>query len=122
MRIKVDEDLPLEVAALLRDRGYDAETVREEGLGGSKDGPLWATVQAEARFLVTADKGFADIRSHAPGTHAGVLLLRPDEDGIRPAVELLEEVLAKIDLRSLAQAIGVATPRGLRARWPPRTD
>jgi len=120
VRIKVDEDLPVEVAVLLRSQGYEAETVREEGLGGFKDGPLWAAVQTESRFLVTADKGFADIRSHSPGTHAGVLLLRPDEDGIRPVVELMEDVLEETDLSSLAQAIAVATPRGLRVRWPPR--
>jgi hypothetical protein len=41
---------------------------------------------AEQWFLVT-DKGFGDIRVYPPGS-AGVLILRPDEDGIRPMVEL----------------------------------
>jgi hypothetical protein len=63
-------------------------------MGGVKDPLLWQAVQAEKRFLVTADKGFADIRYYAPGSHAGVLLLRPDQDGVRPVIELLRRVLA----------------------------
>jgi predicted nuclease of predicted toxin-antitoxin system len=83
---------------------------------GYKDSALWRVVQAEQRYLVTADKGFADIRVYAPGTHAGVLLLRPDQDGIRPTLELLGQVLASYDLKDLAQTISVVTPRGIRIR------
>ncbi len=61
----------------------------------------YGTVQAEGRFLVTADKGFADIRLYPPGTHGGVLLLRPDEDGIAPLVDLLAHVLRGRALDSL---------------------
>ncbi len=116
MHIKVDEDLPLTVARLLRDAGYDAETVREEGLGGYKDPDLWKIVQEEGRFLVTADKGFGDIRAFPPGTHAGVLLLRPDEDGIRPLIALMQQVLSAYDLRDVQGLLVVATPRGIRIR------
>ncbi len=116
MRIKVDEDLPLAVAELLRRAGYDAETVLEEGLRGWKDPDLWRVVQAEKRFLITADKGFGDIRVFPPGTHAGVLLLRPDEDGIRPLIELMEQVMAAYDLSVLSGLLVVATPRGVRIR------
>jgi predicted nuclease of predicted toxin-antitoxin system len=116
MRIKVDEDLPNAVVRNLREEGHDAVNVLEQGLGGAKDAALWQVVQAENRFLVTADKGFADIRYHAPGTHAGVLLLRPDEDGIRPLIELLRRVLENYDLDALAETIAVVTPRGIRVR------
>jgi len=116
MRIKVDEDLPQAAVRMLRDRGYDAVGTVEQGMGGWKDPALWQAVQAEGRFLITADKGFADIRSHAPGTHAGILLLRPAWDGIRPILELLERVLDNYDLETLAQAVTVATPRSIRIR------
>ena len=85
-------------------------------MGGYADAALWRAVQAEGRFLVTADKGFADIRFYAPGTHAGVLLLRPEQDGIRPVTELLERVLANFALETLAETVTVATPRGVRIR------
>ena len=68
MRVKVDEDLPKAAVQMLRDRGYKAVSVMEQGMGGYKDPLLWQAVQAEGRFLVTADKGFADIRLYAPGT------------------------------------------------------
>lgn len=61
MKIKVDEDLPKRVAALLREQGHQADTVVEQGLSGWKDAELWHKIQAEGRFLVTADKGFADL-------------------------------------------------------------
>ena len=116
MRVKVDEDLPRAAVQMLRDRGYEAVSVLEQQMGGWKDPALWQVVQAEERFLVTADKGFADIRFHAPGTHAGVLLLRPDQDGIRPVIELLELMLVSYDLEALARTVTVVTPRGIRIR------
>ena len=115
-RIKVDEDLPLAVAEILREAAYETDTVLEEGLGGWKDPDLWRVVQAEERFLVTADKGFGDIRAFPPNTHAGVMLLRPDEDGIRPLIELMEQVLSLYDLRYLSGLLAVVTPRGVRIR------
>ena len=87
MQIKVDEDLPRQVADLLREKGYQTHSVVEQGMSGWKDIELWRRIQNENRFLVTADKGFADIRTYPPGAHAGVMLLRPDQDGIRPTVE-----------------------------------
>jgi len=116
VRVKVDEDLPKAAAQMLQGRGYEAVSVVEQGMGGAKDDPLWLAVQAEQRFLVTGDKGFGDIRSYPPGTHAGILLLRPDQAGIRPILQLLERTLAAYDLEALTGAVSVATPRGVRIR------
>lgn len=116
MQIKVDEDLPTKVTHILQTKGYDAVSVLDQGMGGWKDPDLWQAVQSETRFLVTADKGFGNIREYAPGTHHGVLLLRPDQDGIRPIIELLERVLAAYDLVNLSGMVTVATPRSIRIR------
>lgn len=78
-------------------------------------------MQSEGRFLVTADKGFADVRTHPPGAHAGILLLRPDADGIGAVIELLETTLATCALESLSGSVAVATLRGLRVRRSPAT-
>jgi predicted nuclease of predicted toxin-antitoxin system len=116
VRIKVDEDLPRAATRMLRDRGPQALSVVEQGMGGYKDPPIWQAVQAEQRYLLTADKGFADIRRYAPGAHAGVLLLRPDQGGIGPTMALLEMVLEDYNLESLAGTTAVVTPRGIRVR------
>lgn len=79
-------------------------------------------MQKEGRFLITADKGFADVRSHPPGGHAGVLLLRPDADGVRPLIDLLQRVLVAGDISTLAGTVSVATAKGVRIRWQASTN
>jgi predicted nuclease of predicted toxin-antitoxin system len=119
MHIKVDEDLPREVAQLLRDRRYECSTVLEQKLGGTKDPVLWHTIQQHGQFLITADKGFGDVRKYPPGSHGGVLLLRPTEDGIRPLLDLMSQVLARFpELRVLRGLLTVVSPQGLRVRRP----
>ncbi|MEW6668597.1 MAG: DUF5615 family PIN-like protein [Thermodesulfobacteriota bacterium] len=93
MRIKVDEDLPRGVAEAVRGVVPDTLTVIEEDLSGILDPALWETVQKEQRFLITGDKAFANIKRYPPGTHSGVLLLRPDEDGIPQMLLLIQDVL-----------------------------
>ncbi len=118
MRIKVDEDLPRAVVGLLVARGYDAASVVDQGMGGWPDAALWNAVQQERRYLITADKGFGDIRRYAPGTHIGVLLLRPNEDGIRPLLDLLSRALDQYNLNDLSSTVTVVTPRTVRVRRP----
>jgi predicted nuclease of predicted toxin-antitoxin system len=114
MHIKVDEDIPPVAAAWLQEKGYEASTVVDQDMGGWKDSALWRAVQVDEQFLLTADKGFGDIRVYPPGTHGGVLLLRPNEDGIRPLLDLLQMVLDQVDLTQLTATVAVATPKGLR--------
>ena len=116
MRIKVDEDMPKAAVRLLRLRGHDAISVVQQGMGGTKDPSLWQAVQSKRRFLITADKGFGDIRRYPPGTHLGVMLLRPDQAGIRSVLALLEQALTAYDLEALAGTVSVVTPRGIRVR------
>lgn len=116
LRVKVDEDLPMAVAAMFRRAGYETATVVEEGLRGATDGRVWQAVEDEGRFLVTADKGLADARVHPPGTHSGILLLRPDDDGIEPLIRLIQLVLETGGVQRLYGTVAVATPRGVRVR------
>ncbi len=76
MRVKLDENLPAELAGVLGAPGHDVETVPQARLQGVSDGVVRSAAQREARLLVTRDLDFADIRRYAPGTHAGLLLVR----------------------------------------------
>ncbi|HOE67041.1 MAG TPA: DUF5615 family PIN-like protein [Candidatus Hydrogenedentes bacterium] len=116
MRIKVDEDLPRSVTMVLRNAGYETDSVRDEHLCGCPDENLWGIVQHEKRFLVTADKGFGDVRRYPPGTHSGVLLLRPESEGTDAYVDLLHHVLQASTLENLTGMVSVASSRGLRIR------
>lgn len=76
MRFKVDENLPVEVAEVLRQAGHDTVTVLEQRCGGSADACLVALCQHEGRALVTLDLDFADIRAYPPASYAGLIVLR----------------------------------------------
>lgn len=116
MKIKVDEDLPRLALQILQDAGYDALGVIDQEMGGWPDTELWHSIQAEQRLLITADKGFGDIRSYSPGTHGGVLVLRPTQDGIRPLIDLLGRVLENVELASLVGTVTIASPSNIRIR------
>lgn len=76
MKFKVDENLPSDVAVLLRTAGHEADTVGEEGLAGTEDCILAERVRQERRALVTLDIGFADLRNFPPGDYAGLIVIR----------------------------------------------
>jgi predicted nuclease of predicted toxin-antitoxin system len=119
VKVKVDEDLPRQIADLLIAFGHDATTVVEQGWQGLSDEALWPRVQHEGRWLITADKGFADLRQHPPGSHAGVILLRAREESRRAYLELAASALDRIKLDDAAGAVVVVTDRGVRIRRVP---
>ena len=61
LAIKVVEDLPTGVADALRQAGYEAATVHEQGFTGYPDAKLWEVVQVERRLLVTADTAIWEV-------------------------------------------------------------
>lgn len=118
MKIKVDEDLPKAVAESLRRVIPDTPTVLDEGLSGALDPKLWDAAQGEGRFLITGGKAFANIRKYPPGTHHGVLLLRPKDNGIFQMLTLIEDVLKLGNLENLAGCIAAASHHRLKVRRP----
>ncbi|MCI0365989.1 MAG: DUF5615 family PIN-like protein [Phycisphaerales bacterium] len=114
MDFKVDEDLPLEVAEILRGAGHDARTVVEQKLGGAKDEQLWKIVQSESRCLVTADKGVANAKLHPAGDHAGIILFRLPRENRAGSVRLARSLLLSGKLDTAAGAIVVVGPESMR--------
>ncbi|MCG2767887.1 MAG: DUF5615 family PIN-like protein [Anaerolineae bacterium] len=76
MEFKIDENLPIEVAELLRQAGYGATTVLEQNLGGRADSDVASVCQREGYALVTMDMDFADIRAYPPEQYPGIIVLR----------------------------------------------
>jgi predicted nuclease of predicted toxin-antitoxin system len=76
MKFKVDENLPAEVADLLRDVGHDAVTIYDEKLGGADDDEISPVFQAEGRAFMTFDLGFSDIRNYPRSTYSGLVVFR----------------------------------------------
>ena len=117
--VKVDEDLPRQIADLAIAHGYDVSTVLAQGWQGASDEVLWPRVQKERRWLITADKGLANLREHPPGTHSGVILLRAYEESRRAYMELATIALERLKLDEIAGAVVVVTYRGVRIRRAP---
>jgi predicted nuclease of predicted toxin-antitoxin system len=115
----VDEDLPRQLAELLVGRGHDTATVVEQGWQGKPDHDLWSCIQDERRWLITADKGFADLRRYPPGNHCGVILLRASEESRRAYMELAVIALDRVDLNQLGGAVVIVTGRRVRIRRAP---
>jgi predicted nuclease of predicted toxin-antitoxin system len=65
MKVKVDENLPLQIAVELRARRHDVQAVGEEGLTGRADAEIWQAAQREIRILITQDLDFSDAPSSA---------------------------------------------------------
>jgi predicted nuclease of predicted toxin-antitoxin system len=77
LKLKIDENLPSECAAILRDGGFEADTVADERLTGAEDSTRAASSRVEGRVLITLDLDFANIRAYPPPEYAGIIILRP---------------------------------------------
>ena len=120
MKLKLDENIPASAAARLTALGLDVDTVLAEGLQGRPDGDVWTAAQSEGRMLVTQDLDFSDLRAFAPGTHAGLFLVRlPDSEQWRLA-DYLVGWFAGPDVSTWHACLIVATPNKLRIQRPSR--
>lgn len=117
--IKVDEDLPPAVAQIFRQAGHDASTVPEQGWSGSPDDVLLARLRADGRWLVTADKGFADVRQYAPESYAGIILFQSTVESRRRYLALAEATARTLKLERLSGCLLVVTPSRVRIQRPP---
>ena len=72
MKIKLDDNLPDRLALAVHDLGHDVDTVVSERPVGADDPVVWEPAQRSARFLITQDLDFSDLRRDAPGAHHGV--------------------------------------------------
>jgi predicted nuclease of predicted toxin-antitoxin system len=118
MKIKLDENLPLRLATLLENLGHDVHTTYSEGLTGHADQDIWKVAQAESRFLITQDLDFSDIRQFAPGSHAGVLLVRLHSPSRQNLIARVEKVFQTEDVDQWPGCFVVATERKIRVLRP----
>ena len=118
MRIKLDENLPEELAPALTGMGHDVDTVRNEHLAGGDDSTIWRAAQSANRFLITQDLDFSDVRVFLPGTHAGLMLLRLRVASRSALIRRVESVFQSKDATQWAKCFVVVTERKIRVRRP----
>lgn len=118
MKIKLDENLPSSLVSALAAHGHGVSTVPEEGLQGAPDQKVWSAAQTEGRFLITQDLHFADVRTFAPGTHGGVLIVRLSMPGRKALFERILSVFMAEDVESWVGSFVVVSEYKIRVRRP----
>lgn len=120
MKIKLDENLPHRLAALLADFDHEVHTTHEERLTGRADREVWEAAQRESRFLITQDMDFSDSRQFAAGSHHGILLVRLRSPNRRALTQRIEEIFRDESVTEWAGCFVVATERKVRVLRPNR--
>jgi len=122
MKIKLDENLPGSLSSVLAALGHDVETVQGERLQGASDSAVWTAAQREGRLLITQDIALSDVRFRAPGTHAGLLLVRLAAPSRRELEVYVSRLFREDPVESWAGCLVVATDAKVRVRRPRSGD
>jgi predicted nuclease of predicted toxin-antitoxin system len=115
-RFKTDENLPVEVAGLLRQHQHDALTAIDQLLGGQPDPNVAVVCQAERRALVTLDLDFADIRQYPPEDYPGIIVLRPAFQTITSLLRLTARIISLLGQESLEGHLWTVDDHRVRIR------
>ncbi len=118
MRIKLDENMPTDLAALLRGADLDVHTVQDENLAGSPDPTVLDAAVREGRLLMTFDLDFADVRDYPPGSHAGIVVFRLRDQRWATLEGPARRVLASGLLDGLDRGLAVVDHARVRVRRP----
>jgi len=115
-KFKVDENLPVDVADLLRQGGYDALTVHDENLVGTSDAKLASVCRDEKRTLVTLDTDFADIGAYPPKDYSGFIVLRLKMQDKQHVVKVFNRLMKMLPVEKLVQQLWIVDENRIRVR------
>lgn len=118
MRLKLDENLPHDLNDELARRGHDVHTVLDEQLGGRSDPTVVQAATEDDRMVMTLDRGVGDVRSFPPGSHAGVVVLRPVSQDPVSILGLVDRLLDAHELEDFRRCVVIVEPHRVRVRRP----
>ncbi len=116
MKFKVDQNLPVDLAPLLRQAGHDAGTVFDQGMTGAPDSQIVAWCVREDRILITADLDLSDIRQYPPQKHPGFIVLRLQRQARPQQIAALQRILPLMSTTPLANRLWIVEETRLRIR------
>ncbi|HEX3128020.1 MAG TPA: DUF5615 family PIN-like protein [Thermoanaerobaculia bacterium] len=116
MKFKIDENMPKEVAEMLRSAGHDAVSVLDQDLGGWADPGIAEVCRSEGRVVVTLDVGFADMRSFPPQDYAGLIVLRLKRQDKPSILKAFSRAMRLLPLEPVAQALWIVEKDRVRIR------
>jgi predicted nuclease of predicted toxin-antitoxin system len=116
VKFKIDENLPVDIAELLRAASHDAVTVLEQGLLGQDDRRLIDVCFDEERALVTLDLDFSDVRSYPPEQYAGIVVLRVRRQDKKHVLDVFNTALPLFEREQLNQCLWIVGETQIRIR------
>ncbi|WP_437572152.1 DUF5615 family PIN-like protein [Sorangium sp. So ce542] len=116
MKLKIDENLPDEVAELMRQAGHDASTVLAQGLGGHPDPDIAAVCAAEGRALLTLDVDFANVRRYSPSSYRGLIVMRLARQDKLYVLAIVRRLLALLEREQVDGRLWIVEEERVRVR------
>lgn len=116
MQFKIDENLPIEIAELLINAGYDANTINDQQLQGTKDPILSEICKSEHRILVTLDTDFSDIRAYPPEEFSGIIVLRVKIQAKHHIIKVFRSIIPLIGREPLIHHLWIVEETKVRIR------
>jgi predicted nuclease of predicted toxin-antitoxin system len=116
MRVKIDENMPVDAVRLLVGAGRDTSTVYDEHLVGAADRRVIEASRQKRRVLVSLDVDFPDIRRYPPEDWSGMVVLRPGEPGRDSVLALLATALPAFATEPVRQRLWIVQPNRIRIR------
>ncbi|MBI3953019.1 MAG: DUF5615 family PIN-like protein [Chloroflexi bacterium] len=117
MLFLVDENLPSDVAQLLRGSGHDVLDLARSPHRGSTDRQVWELASRQRRIVVTRDLDFPLARLPQP---PGVVLVRVPDTFTRSQIAgVMARFMASPGFHELVGRVTVGAPGRIRARSLP---
>jgi predicted nuclease of predicted toxin-antitoxin system len=116
MEFKLDENLPVEAAELLRQAGHEAATVPEQQLTGRDDATVARTCALEKHALLTLDGDFPDIRAYPPAEYPGLVVMRLRSQDKRHVLETISRLIPVFSAEPLAGRLWIVEEERIRVR------
>ncbi len=114
MKFLADENIGLAIVGFLRKQGHDVVSIIEVSPGIS-DASVLIKATEEHRMLVTSDTDFGELVYRIRQQHAGVILLRLDDQRNANKIRVLRKLL-KQHAGDLPDAFVVVTETTIRIR------
>lgn len=116
MKFKIDENLPVEIADMLREVGYDAKTVNEQQLQGIPDKILIDLCKTENRIFVSLDMDFSNITEYPPHNYCGIIVLRILNQSKKHIMNVFNRIIPLINIEDLRQRLWIVDETKIRIR------
>lgn len=116
MKFTVDENLPLNLADLLRQAGHEVIALPGHHEAGERDALLIRSCQQDESILVTLDVDFADIRSYPPSDYPGIIVFRVNRLDRPYLLYLFERAMALLSQEPIKNRLWIIEETQVRIR------